>query len=236
VRRTRPDLARREAWWAGAGVTAWLALAAADIQPFRRAIRAGLTSWTATVVMLDWHLGMLETEHGEPRNLGPADAATLIRAWLIPAVADTPSPALCLLGFATDVADGQLARATAPTRMGRDLEGLVDTCFAAAALRGAQRHDGLGAVAGGAELGRLGAGVCYALVVYFGDAEAPDPRIMHAARRIAPLRAAGVLCACAGHRRAADALLAAGSAASVAVIVRAHRARRHAVHDQPSSG
>jgi len=226
VRRSRPQLARREAQWAAAGATAWMALASAGAQPFRRSLRAGLGGWGVTIVMLDWHLGMLETEDGVPRNLGPADAATLIRAWLVPAVADTPSALLCVLGFATDVADGVLARATTPTRFGRDLEGLVDTCFAGAALRGAYRHGRLGRCPVVMEATRLTLGFAYALTVYFGAADAPDPAVMHAGRRTGPIRAAGVLCACAGRRRAGDVVLLIGSASGALTITRALAAGR----------
>jgi len=117
-----------------------LALAAAGAPPFRRRLRSGLSWWIATAVMLDWHIGMLESEDGRHHNLGPADALTLTRAWLVPVVADTPAPVLVLLGAATDLLDGPIARATVPTRAGRDLEGLVDACFAAGALRGLVRR------------------------------------------------------------------------------------------------
>jgi hypothetical protein len=44
--------------------------------------------------MLDWHLGMAEGGDGRPRaRLSPADAVTLARFWLVPAV-----PAAALAG------------------------------------------------------------------------------------------------------------------------------------------
>jgi phosphatidylglycerophosphate synthase len=175
--------------------------------------------------MLDWHLGMLETPDGRARNLGPADAATLLRAWLVPAVAERPSPGICALGFATDLLDGQLARATRPTRLGRDLEGLVDFAFAVAALRGARRHRRLGRVAVAAETMRLGAGFAYALLAYFAHAAPPDARVLRAARILAPVRTAGLIVACSGRRRIGEGMLVAGCAASVAVIARAEPIR-----------
>ena len=69
-----------------------------------------------------------------------------------------------------DVLDGALARRAEPTRAGRDLEGLVDACFALAALRGLTRAGRLGRAAGLAEAGRLIAGVGYA------DIRVPRPR------------------------------------------------------------
>ncbi len=221
VRRARPQLARREAAWAATGTVGWVALAAGRVDPFRPAWRSGLVGWALTILMLDWHLGMLETPDGRPRDLGAADAMTLLRAWLVPAVAHRPGPGLCALGFATDVLDGRLARASAPTRLGRDLEGLVDVAFTAAALRGARRRGWLGRRVVFAETVRLAAGVGYTLLSYFVRARPPDPGTARAARAIAPLRAVGLLLAGTRHRRTAEALLLTGSAASAAVLVRA---------------
>jgi len=162
--------------------------------------------------MLDWHIGMLESEDGEPRNLSAADACTLARVWLAPAAADTPRPWMCALAFASDGLDGRLARAAVPTRLGRDLEGLADAAFAAAALRGARRRGWLGGGAAGAELARIALGVGYALIVWLGAAQAPDPRVLHAARATTPIRAGGLVAAGLGHRRLAGALVIAGAA------------------------
>jgi hypothetical protein len=223
VRRARPAVARREARWAVIGAAGWLALAALEVEPFRRRVRAGLGGWTVTMAMLDWHLGMLETPHGRARNLGAADAATLLRAWLIPAVSDQPSPWLCAVGFATDALDGPLARASGATRLGRDLEGLVDAAFTAAAVRGGRRNASLGRVAAGCEAVRLGVGVAGAIGVYFGGARPPDPLLLRAGRRLAPVRAAGLILAGSGRRRLGDLLVASGSIASAGAVVAAWR-------------
>jgi len=119
----------------GAGGAAWVVLALSGAEPFRRGVRGGLAWWGATALMVDWHLGMVESEDGRPRALGPADALTLARAWLVPVAAHAPTPLVCLAAGASDVLDGHLARADEPTRIGRDLEGLVDAAFAVAALR-----------------------------------------------------------------------------------------------------
>ena len=207
------------------GAGGWLGLAALGIEPFRRRLRPGLSGWAVTMAMLDWHLGMLETPDGRRRNLGAADAATLVRAWLVPAVADDPSPLLHAVGFATDVLDGQLARASEPTRLGRDLEGLVDGAFTAAALRGAQRRGTIGHVAAGCEAVRLGVGLGCALNAYFGNAQPADPRLLRAGRVLAPVRAAGLIVAGLGRRRLGGALVIGGSAASALGAVAASRAR-----------
>ena len=226
-RRARPQTARRMRLWVAAGAGAWAALALAGAQPFRRRSGAFAAWWALTWLMLDWHIGMVETEDGRPRNLGPADACTLTRVWLVPAAADAPSAWMCALAFVTDALDGRLARASEPTRIGRDLEGLADWAFAAAALRGAVSRGWLSRAAGAGELARLGIGLAYALVVYFGSAAAPDLRVVHAARITTPLRAGGLVAAGLGHRRTANALVVGGagwSAYAIAVaLVRGDR-------------
>src|SRR5918997_1004342 len=67
VRRSRPQLARREAQWAAAGATAWLALASAGVQPFRRSLRLGLGGGGGTVAVAGWGPGVFEAEGGGPR-------------------------------------------------------------------------------------------------------------------------------------------------------------------------
>lgn len=212
IRRERPELARRSWLWLAIGAAAYLP------RPERR---GALAWWGLTAVMLDWHLGMFETEAGEPRNLGPADALTMARAWLVPVAHAAPTPAVVLAAAGTDVLDGIAARASHPTRAGRDLEGLVDACFGAAALRGAIRAGHLSPVAGKAELARLAAGFLFALGVYFGRAQPPPGDLVHAARATTTLRVGGLVMAGLGHRRTGDALLLAGCAASVALLARA---------------
>ena len=223
IRAARPKLARRTYTWLALGAAAWLAPAAAGVHPFRRRLGGGLAWWGSTSVMLDWHLGMFETEDGRPRQLGAADALTLARAWLVPVVADSPTTFVCGLAAVTDALDGRLARRTEPTRAGRDLEGLVDVCFALAALRGLTRDGRLGRAAALAEAGRLTVGVGYATFAYLGRARAPEAQLVHAARSATALRFAGLLAAAAGRRPLGGALLVSGSACSVALTVLAAR-------------
>jgi phosphatidylglycerophosphate synthase len=220
-RRARPAVAQRTRRWVGTGAAAWGGLALAGREPFRRRIGAFGGWWALTWLMLDWHVGMVETEDGRPRNLGAADACTLVRVWLVPAAADTPAPWMCATAFVADGLDGRLARATEPTRIGRDLEGLADAAFAAAALRGALRRGWLGRAAGVAELVRLGIGFGYALVVWFRSSAAPDPRVLHAARLTTPVRAAGLVAAGRGRRRVADGMVLGGAAWSAVAVARA---------------
>lgn len=223
VRTARPALARQSRGWLAAGAGAWCALAAAGREPYRRRLGNGLAWWAAVAVMLDWHLGMFETEDGDPRPMGPADALTLSRAWLVPAIADDLDPRLLAIATATDALDGIAARATAATRAGRDLEGLVDTAVFVAALRAAARTRRLARIAIALEAIRLLAGTGYAAGIYFTQADAPDPAVTRAARRTTPLRVAGLASAGAGRRRWGNALVVTGSVASLVALARSAR-------------
>jgi len=221
VRGERPVLARQSRRWLFAGAVPWLGLALAGPPAGRRRAGAGLAWWAAVALMLDWHLGMVETADGQPRPLSGADALTLTRAWLVPVAAWSPTPPVCALAAASDALDGVLARRGQPTRAGRDLEGLVDACFTAAALGGLVRSGRLGRSAVGLEGARVGAGTLYATWVYFAHARPPDPQVARAARVTSAIRVAGLLAAGSGWRRIGDATLSAGSLASVALVVRA---------------
>ena len=229
VRRERPALAGRARRWMTAGGLAWSALAVGGVEPFRRRVRDGLVWWLGTAMMLDWHLGMVETVDGRPRNLGTADALTLTRAWLVPVALDSPTPLVCVLAAATDALDGPLARRAGPTRAGRDLEGLVDACFAAAALRGGLRRGWLPPVVAGAELMRMGTGVAYAVAVYFGHARPPRVDVLRAARAATAVRTAGLALAGTSRRRTGVALLGVGWAVSVALVAASFSRTRSSV-------
>ena len=43
---------------------------AAGVDQFRRRLDVGLAWWGLISLMLDWHLGMIESEEGEPQPLG----------------------------------------------------------------------------------------------------------------------------------------------------------------------
>ena len=213
TRRERPAVARQAATWTVAGGAAW-AIAARRWPDgsIARAGRRGPSWWAGCALMLDWHLGMLETPDGRRVTLGVADGLSLLRAWLVPAVAQGAAPGLLLLGVATDLADGAVARRTRTTRLGRDLEGLIDACFAAAALRSSVRAGRLSRAPAVLEQGRLLAGGVYASIVYFTAGHAPDRARGRAGRRAAPVRMAGLLAGVLGRRRLADGLLLAGTA------------------------
>ncbi len=168
TRRRRPALARQERAWTLLGGAAWLVLSRLRSDGvFRRVQTRGLVWWAGCALMLDWHLGLLETPTGRPVRLGPADALTMIRAWLVPAVAEGGDLRLLLIGALTDIGDGRLARATRCTRFGRDLEGVVDACFFLAALRGAVAAGHLAPRVAALERGRLLAGTAYSVGAFF---------------------------------------------------------------------
>ena len=214
--RRRAGLTGQARRWMLAGGLAWpLAARALPGTAIARARASGPVSWAGCAVMLQWHLGMLETPDGHEVRLGAADSLTLLRAWLIPAVAHGPAPWLALLGGVTDVADGIVARATRCTRLGRDLEGLVDACFAAAILRSVRRAGGVSPRAARLEQARLLGGAGYATVAYFVAGHAPDPVRRASSRDTAPIRFAGLVAAGFGARRLADGLLVLGTALGV---------------------
>lgn len=221
TRRRRPDLARQEVGWIVVGGAAWLAASqGSPMGSFGDARRRGLVWWAACGAMLDWHLGMLETPAGRPVRLGAADVLTLARAWLVPAVAQRADPILVALGALTDVADGRVARATRCTRFGRDLEGLVDACFAAAALRGAARAGGVSRLPIAVEGTRLVAGTLYASAAYLAGGQAPDPTVRESGRGAAPVRMAALIAAGSGRRTLADGTLLTASIIAIAGLSR----------------
>ncbi|HUY59623.1 MAG TPA: CDP-alcohol phosphatidyltransferase family protein [Solirubrobacteraceae bacterium] len=217
TRRARNDLARQARQWIAASALGWLALCTIRPPARRPPVRAGLLWWAACAAMLDWHLGMVETPSGQPRRLGPSDALTLLRAWLVPLAWQQPTAAMCAIAALSDAADGPIARRGEPTRAGRDFDWIVDACFATAALRGCRRQRLLDTWAVCAEAAWLGTGAVRATAAYFARSARPDRSLTRRARPFAPMRAAGVVCAAAGHRRAGSLLLGTGALASLAV-------------------
>ncbi|MGI8413783.1 MAG: CDP-alcohol phosphatidyltransferase family protein [Solirubrobacteraceae bacterium] len=213
TRHARPRLARQARSWIGLGALAVPVAAVLTDESWPRG-RSHLVWWLLCGLMLDWHLGMVETVDGSPRRLGAADALTLLRAWLVAPAWERPRPLACAVAGLTDALDGPLARRAAPTRAGRDLEGLVDACFAGAALHGCWRAELVARPALLAEGLRISAGVSYGVVSYFLDSEPPARSITRAARVLSPLRTGALIAAATGRRRSATALLAAVAVAS----------------------
>jgi hypothetical protein len=218
VRGRRPELRRQSRRWGAAGL--------ATAAPFGWRVTAWWAFWWA---MVDWHLGMVERpgggagpgagaerapdggarQPGGGRLLGAADALTLARLWAAPVVRRHPEPALVAAGMASDLLDGALARASGPTRLGRDLDSTADTLFLDSALRGAVDRHGLDPRLLALERARLTLGAAVTFASYFG-ASTPAPQ-QHNRGLAAVLAAAGALCAVSGRPRAAGHLLGAAS-------------------------
>ncbi len=171
-----------------AGVAAWAAVA--SIHPWLAL--AGALWWTLVIVMLDWHLGLLEDEHGRPLSgLGSPNLLALGRAGIVP-VLPVASPALLavlVIGAGiSDVVDGPLARRRSEeTRLGVWLDGAADTLVVSAAAVGAARHGLLPWWAGWLVLARQAAPWLLVSAAYFIRGEAPP------LRRAVSGKAAGVL-------------------------------------------
>jgi phosphatidylglycerophosphate synthase len=215
TRAQRPALARQAAGWGVAGGLAWVG---AVLVARRRHVPApslagGLIWWIAVWRMLDWHLGMAEGGDGAPRaRLSPADAVTLTRFWLVPALPGAAHgrralPAVIALGGATDWLDGAVARRHGRTRLGRDLDTTADLVFFSVAAATAYRTGRLGPVGAGAIAARHAAGLAISLAAVFGRARRPAIR----ARPLGGhLRATGLLASAAGARRAGTVILVFG--------------------------
>jgi hypothetical protein len=223
TRRERPALARQARTW-----SAVVLLAGHGVR--RAARRPGLSvpaasTWTgwslATAVMLDWHLGMVEGAHGEPRGrLGGADALTLLRLALAPFVASAttglPFAALIATAGATDILDGRLARNTGATRLGRDLDRVADVALKLAAARAGRRARWLSPTAASLLAGSQIAGVALFATAYFRTGRAPALGGLRSLHRTGPPLLAGL--ALAPRRpRAADRMVA-GTSLAVLII------------------
>lgn len=216
TRAQRPALARQAAWWGVAGGCAWTAacLAARRRSGPRPSLTVGLAWWLAVWRMLDWHLGMAEGGDGVPRSrLSAADAVTLARFWLVPAVppsargGDAALPAIVALGGATDWLDGVLARRCGRTRLGRDLDTTADLAFFSVAAIAAHRERRLSPLGAWAIGLRHAGGLALALVAVFCRARRPAIR---ARPWGALLRVGGLTLCAAGWERAGTPILVAG--------------------------
>ena len=127
-RRERVRAQRQVLALGAVGLGAWVGLAASG-RPLLATVAAGW--WVLVLLMVDWHLGMLERPDGSRlAGLGVANTLTLLRAGAIPLLPALPPTALGLAVLAaglSDVADGFLARSRAEaSRLGAWLDGAVD--------------------------------------------------------------------------------------------------------------
>jgi phosphatidylglycerophosphate synthase len=216
TRRERPRLARQGRRWGAFGAAAWIVAWRCSRRrwDFQVPLGPGLVWWGLVWQMLDWHLGMVEGANGAPRDgLSPADAVTLCRFWLVPALPSLARsasglPVAIAIGGITDGLDGVLARLRGPTRLGRDLDTTADLAFLTAAAVSARAAGRLTRLGFWALAARHGIGLGSSLVSVFGRAHRPATR----PRRWGAVLRLGGMALCAGGRgRTGTVALVAGS-------------------------
>jgi phosphatidylglycerophosphate synthase len=169
--------AHREALAVGAaGIATWIAVALSG-RPGLGA--AAAVWWTLVLLMLIWHLGMLERPDGRPlQGLGSANVVSLIRAAVVPLLLTVPPWALAALlvgAGATDVVDGWLARRRDEvSRLGRWLDPAVDCIVVGVAAVAAARLQLLPPWAAVLVIVRYLLPWLGVAAAYFARAQAPD--------------------------------------------------------------
>ena len=232
TRRARGQLARQAVRWSAASALTISVLRRTVAGRMGRplSIRGLAAWWLALVLMLDWHLGMVEGIDGQPREkLSFADALTLSRAAAAPFAASAPPDTalyLSLLAFAsvTDLLDGRLARRRGPTRFGRDFDTLADLAFRAAALRGARRAGWLSPGPIRVLAARQTLLVCGSAWSWLGHAQRPPLDATRLARWDAPPLIAGLALAALGRRRPGAVLITVAAIIGGAGLLRTTRA------------
>ena len=216
TRTQRPALVRQARRWIIAGTLGTLAARETATRHGKPVpTRGTLIAWlTAVALMLDWHLGMVEGNAGEPREqLSAADALTLTRAAIAPFARAAPPDAdlyLLLLAVAgiTDLLDGPLARSQGGgTRFGRDFDSLADSAFRMAAIHGARRQGWIGDSAHHALAVRQTLLGTHAVLNWFARSHRPATDTSPIVRWHVPLLLAGLGAGARGHGRAAGGLL-----------------------------
>jgi phosphatidylglycerophosphate synthase len=218
---------RRTLQLGAAGFAAWAALAA--VRPWLAL--AGSLWWLLVIAMLDWHLGMLEDERGQPlRRLGIANLLSLARAAVIPVLLDAPPGLLAVILIAagvSDAIDGPLARRRGEeTRLGRWLDGGVDSLLLSAAALDGARHGLLPWWVAALVLVRYGLPWLVVSLAYFVRAAPPSRAGLVSGRTPGLILFAGLALAALRLPGAAP-LVAAGAAGGIATLsitlARAHR-------------
>lgn len=130
-RRERGREHRQTLALAGVGLVVWTTVGLAG--PVQLAV-IGAAWWVITMLMLDWHLGMLERPDGRALGrLGAPNVLSLARIGVVPALPVLGPDALALalvLAGVTNALDGWLARSRDEvTRLGFWLDGVADALF-----------------------------------------------------------------------------------------------------------
>jgi cardiolipin synthase (CMP-forming) len=227
TRRERRREHRQVLLAAAAGLLAWAVVGVFDLW----LALAGVVWWLLVVAMLDWHLGMLEDDQGRPlRRLGLPNLLSLARAAVVPVLpvaSSTLLPAILIPAGLTDAIDGPLARRRGEeTRLGRWLDGSVDTLVLSGAAVAAARHGLLPWWAAALVFARQAQPWLVVSLAYFARAAAPSRTGFVSARLPGLILFAGLALAALHLPAAAPlaALGAAGGTASLALTVaRTHR-------------
>jgi phosphatidylglycerophosphate synthase len=175
-RRERRQEHRQVLALAATGSVAWIAVALAG----RPALAAlGVGWWLLVLLMLDWHLGMLERPNGRPLNgLGVPNLLSLLRAGVVPLLLFVPPHTLAVLLFAaggSDVVDGWVARRfDRVSRLGRWLDPVVDGFVLGVAALAAARSQLLPVWVAALVAARYVLPWIVVALVYFSRAETPD--------------------------------------------------------------
>ncbi len=218
TRRQRPVEHRQVLLAGAAGLAAWAAVAA--VRPWLAL--AGALWWLLAVAMVDWHLGMLEDEHGRPqRRLGLPNLLALARAATVPALLVAPPALLAAIlipAGLSDGIDGPLARRRRQqTRLGVWLDGSADTLVLSAAAIGAARDGLLPWWVAGLVVARHAAPWLLVSLAYFVNLTAP-PRDRLAAGKAAGLVLFSGLVLAALHLPAAVPIVVLGVAGGLATL------------------
>jgi phosphatidylglycerophosphate synthase len=204
---------------AAVGAAGWAALAALG-WPWLAFAGA---AWSALLLlMVDWHLGMLENDAGRPlRGLGAANLISLLRGALVPAVAAAaPTVLLTLLLVAGlgDAIDGPVARARGQeSRLGRFLDPSVDAFVFGAAALDAARLGLLSWWAASLVLARYAVQWAVLALAYFAHIQVPVRDGFVPWKLPGPIVFGGLVLACA-HVPAATTVVGAGALAGLATL------------------
>lgn len=197
---------------AALGLAAWLAVALLG-RPWLALV--GAAWWALVVLLLDWHLGMLEDRAGRRlARLGVPNLLTLSRTALVPALPVLP-PTLLLVALlvcgVADVLDGAIARSfRQETRLGAWLDGGVDGFVLGAAALGAGADGLLPWWAVAIVLARHVLQWAVVATAWFTMAERPERRRVVSGKTPGAVLFAGLVLACLRFP-GASVLVAAGS-------------------------